>query len=105
MHLQTSADLGFLMNPGEGAVTAVAFFTPESAAAPTHLLSGAADGSIAVWAAGGDWECLKLLKGHKCGSPSPLYAGPRPPAVNAHLANTPPLKCTTSLSHTPCQQT
>ena len=63
---QTSADLGFLMNPGEGAVTAVAFFTPAGAAAPTHLLSGAADGSIAVWGAGGDWDCLKLLKGHKC---------------------------------------
>ncbi len=78
MHLQTSADLGFLMNPGEGAVAAVAFFTPERAAAPSHLLSGAADGTIAVWAVGGDWDCLKLLKGHKCGC-SPLYAGPRSP--------------------------
>ena len=63
---QTSADLGFLMSPGEGAVTAVAFFTPAHAGTPSHLLSGAADGSIAVWAAGGDWDCLKLLKGHKC---------------------------------------
>ena len=62
---QTSADLGFLMNPGEGAITALAFFTPGGGGVPSHLLSGAADGSIAVWAAGGGWDCMKLLKGHK----------------------------------------
>ena len=75
---QTSADLGFLMNPGEGAITALAFFTPGNAAAPTHLLSGAADGSIAVWAAGGSWDCMKLLKGHKCaaGARSKLVSPP-----------------------------
>jgi WD40 repeat protein len=29
------------------------------------MFSGSADGSIAVWMAGGGWEHLKLLKGHK----------------------------------------
>jgi hypothetical protein len=43
---QGDKDLGFLMSPGEGAVTALAFFTPAAAYNPTHLLSGSADGSI-----------------------------------------------------------
>ena len=42
---QGGKDLGFLVNPGEGAVTALAFHAPASAPA-THLLSGAADGTI-----------------------------------------------------------
>jgi protein MAK11 len=63
--LQAGKDLGFLMNPGDGAVTAVEFYTPAGTSQPTHLLSGAADGSISVWGAGGSWECLKVLKGHK----------------------------------------
>ena len=63
---QASKDLGFLMNPGEGAVTAVAFYTPlDSSQGPTHLLSGSADGCIAVWAVESDWDCVKTLKGHK----------------------------------------
>ncbi|KAK9909782.1 hypothetical protein WJX75_007404 [Coccomyxa subellipsoidea] len=62
---EAGKDLGFLMNPGDGAVTAVEFYTPAGTSQPTHLLSGAADGSISVWGAGGSWECLKVLKGHK----------------------------------------
>lgn len=64
--VQKGIDLGPLMSPGEGAVTALAFFTPAGKLMPTHLLSGAADGSIAVWASSGGWDCLKVLKGHKC---------------------------------------
>ncbi len=62
---QAGSDLGFLMNPGDGAVTAVEFYTPAGTSQPTHLLSGAADGSISVWGVGGAWDCLKILKGHK----------------------------------------
>lgn len=54
-----------MMNPGDGAITCVKLFTPPGAAKPTHLLSGSDDGSIAIWQAGGDWEALKLLRGHK----------------------------------------
>lgn len=65
-HAQASKDLGFLMNPGEGAVTAVAFYTPlSSPKGPSHLLSGSADGCVAVWAVESDWDCVKTLKGHK----------------------------------------
>lgn len=53
------------MSPGEGAVTALAFFTPPAAAAPSHLLTGAADGSLTVWSAGGGWEAMKVLRGHR----------------------------------------
>ena len=70
---QTNTDMGFLMSPGDGAVSAVRFFAPAAAAAPTHLLSGAADGSISIWASGDDWDCLKTLPGHKC---APLQAHP-----------------------------
>jgi len=70
---QTKTDMGFLMSPGDGAVSAVRFFAPAAAAAPTHLLSGAADGSISIWASGDDWDCLKTLPGHKC---APLRAHP-----------------------------
>ena len=41
------------MSPGEGAVTSLAFFIPAGAYNPTHLLSGAADGT--------------LTGGHACG--------------------------------------
>ena len=61
--MQASKDLGFLMNPGEGAVTAIAFYTPlDASKGPTHLLSGSADGCIAVWAVESDWDCVKTLK-------------------------------------------
>lgn len=63
--MQNDKDLGFLMSPGEGAVTALAFFTPPGGYAPTHLLSGSADGSLSVWSAGGGWECMKTMRGHR----------------------------------------
>ena len=63
--LQTSSDLGFLISPGSGAVSAVAWHTPAQNLAPTHLLSGAADGGISVWQAGGEWTCYKSLYSHK----------------------------------------
>ncbi len=62
---QNDKDLGFLMSPGQGAVTALAFFVPAGAYNPTHLLSGSADGSVSVWQAGGGWECLKTMRGHR----------------------------------------
>ena len=61
---QAHADLGFLMSPGNGAVSALAFYTPPGAGAPSHLLSGTADGGIAVWTAGGEWDCLKTMGDH-----------------------------------------
>lgn len=56
--LKTDKDLGFLMSPGEGAVTALHFFVPAGAYNPTHLLSGggpcmAAGGSASWVGAGG----------------------------------------------------
>ncbi len=39
--LKNDKDLSFLMNPGEGAITALEFFVPKGAYNPTHLLSGA----------------------------------------------------------------
>ena len=53
------------MSPGEGTVTALAFFAPAGAYSPTHLLSGCADGTLSVWSAGGGWECMKTLRGHR----------------------------------------
>ena len=63
--LQHNKDLGFLINPGDGAITCVQLFTPPGTTRPSHMFSGSADGSIAIWKAGGDWEHLKLMKGHK----------------------------------------
>ena len=37
---QRGRDMGFLMNPGDGAVSVLQFFTPAAASAPTHLLNG-----------------------------------------------------------------
>ena len=62
--MQAGSDLGFLMNPGDGAVAAMTFHSQEQQL-PSHLFSGAADGGITVWQAGGDWVCLKTLRGHK----------------------------------------
>jgi len=62
------ADLGFLMSPGDGAVTAIAMYAPRgddgAPGRPTHLLSGAADGGVTVWSAGADWAALKTLADH-----------------------------------------
>jgi hypothetical protein len=42
------------MNPGEGAVPCLGFFVPEASPndQPSHLLTGSADGCVAVWKAG-----------------------------------------------------
>ena len=74
---QSGKDLGFLMNPGEGAIPTIQFYSPQQQQAgnlgaqhhpapyPSHMLSGSADGSISVWQAGGQWDHLKLMKGHR----------------------------------------
>ncbi len=62
---QHDKDLGFLMNPGDGAVPCLTFFSPRPGAAATHLFTGSADGSISIWQAGGEWEHLKIMRGHK----------------------------------------
>ena len=58
--MQGQKDLGFLMNPGEGAISAVALYVPPGVGAPTHLFSGGVDGTLAVWSAGRSWDCLKV---------------------------------------------
>jgi protein MAK11 len=63
--MKSNRDLGFLMIPGQGAVTCLSFYTPVSGYTPTHLLAGCADGTLTIWKAGGGWECLKTFrKGH-----------------------------------------
>lgn len=49
--LQKGRDLGYLMNPGDGAVTALAFHHAAAAAVPSYLLNGSSDGSVSVWQA------------------------------------------------------
>ena len=55
-------DLGFLINPGEGAITSLEFFTPQNSFSPTHLLAGCSDGSLTIWKAGQGWQCMKTLR-------------------------------------------
>lgn len=43
------------MNPGDGAVTALAFHHAAAAAGPSYLLNGSSDGSVSVWQAS-SWE-------------------------------------------------
>ena len=62
--MQSQKDLGFLMNPGEGAISAVALYVPPGVGAPTHLFSGGADGTLTVWSAGRSWDCLKVRVRH-----------------------------------------
>ena len=58
------------MSPGDGAVTSLALYAPPDAsitggrAPPTHMLSGAADGAVTIWTAGGDWTELKTVADH-----------------------------------------
>eukprot|EP00803_Ostreobium_quekettii_P002336 evm.model.scf_2735.1 EVM.evm.TU.scf_2735.1 scf_2735:861-9416(-) len=61
----TGADLGFLVNPGQGDVGCLSFFTPADADGPSHLLSGGGDGFVSIWMVGGEWEHLKRMRGHK----------------------------------------
>eukprot|EP00873_Tetraselmis_striata_P026041 jgi/Tetstr1/446305/TSEL_033849.t1 len=63
--LNSGADLGFLMHPGYGAITCLDSFTPPESPVPTHLLSGGEDGVVNVWQAGGEWEHLQSMTGHK----------------------------------------
>lgn len=63
--MKNDKDLGFLMNPGEGAVSSLVLFTPSGGYNPTHLLAGCTDGTISVWRAGGGWECMRTLRGHR----------------------------------------
>ena len=64
--LQSQKDLGFLLNPGEGAISAVAMYVPVGAMSPTHLFSGGVDGTLAVWSAGKAWDCLKVCSHSAC---------------------------------------
>lgn len=57
--------MGFLVNPGQGAVTAVQLFAPAGHTDPINLLSAAEDGSIHVWKVGGGWHHMRSLRGHK----------------------------------------
>ncbi|KAG2444218.1 hypothetical protein HYH02_009156 [Chlamydomonas schloesseri] len=57
-------DLGTLMNPCDGAVPCLEFFTPEGRSTPTHMLGGSGDGAINIWRCR-DWEHLKVMRGHK----------------------------------------
>ena len=43
----------------QGSITALAF------QGSTHMLSASEDGTLAIWRTR-DWECLKVLRGHKC---------------------------------------
>lgn len=47
--VQRSCDLGFLMNPGDGAVTALDFHLPAGGEGPSHLMNGSSDGTLSVW--------------------------------------------------------
>ena len=47
--LQLARDIGFLMNPGDGAVTALDFHVPVAGGPPSHLLNGSSDGTLSVW--------------------------------------------------------
>lgn len=56
-NLKTRRELGDLIQH-DGAITTLDFF------GKTHLMSGAADGMLAIWRTK-DWECLKVMRGHK----------------------------------------
>lgn len=53
------------MNPADGAIPCVELFTPHNSITPSHMFTGSSDGSIAIWKAGGAWEHMKVMKGHK----------------------------------------
>ncbi|EFJ41269.1 hypothetical protein VOLCADRAFT_119771, partial [Volvox carteri f. nagariensis] len=56
--MKAERDLGLLMNPCDGAVPCLQFYTPQGRTAPSHLLSGSADGAINIWRCRG-WDHLK----------------------------------------------
>lgn len=76
-------DLGFLMSPGDGAVTSLAMYAPpdpndpaRATLPPSHLISGSADGGISVWTAGKEWECLKTMAEAHSGPVSSISVHP-----------------------------
>jgi len=78
-------DLGFLMSPGEGAVTSLALYSPApppdgssspAPAPPTHLVSGSADGGISIWSADREWDCLKTMAEAHSGPVSSISVHP-----------------------------
>jgi len=82
--MQRARDLGFLMNPGEGAVPCLQLYTPPGAASPTHLFSGSAG-------AGGPEPSASLLR---CGTatmhrPSPILQIQSPQVPHSTLLHTP----------------
>ncbi|CAI2162536.1 20556_t:CDS:2 [Funneliformis geosporum] len=56
-NLKNRKELGSLLQH-EGSITTLEFFDK------THMFSGSEDGTICIWRTK-DWECLKILKGHK----------------------------------------
>ncbi|CAG8534911.1 9647_t:CDS:2 [Cetraspora pellucida] len=50
-------ELGSLLQH-EGSITTIQFYNK------THMISGSEDGTLCIWRTK-DWECLKVLKGHK----------------------------------------
>ncbi|GLC45171.1 hypothetical protein PLESTB_000427800 [Pleodorina starrii] len=62
--MKAERDLGVLMNPCDGAVPCLEFYTPEGRSTPSHMLSGSADGAINIWRCR-DWEHLKVMRGHR----------------------------------------
>ena len=58
-------DLGFLVNPGQGAVTASVFHAAPGEVEPVNLVTGSQDGSIHVWHVGAGWEHMRALRGHR----------------------------------------
>ncbi|KAG2483532.1 hypothetical protein HYH03_017637 [Edaphochlamys debaryana] len=62
--MKAERDLGMLLNPCDGAVPCLEFFTPEGRSVPSHMLGGSADGAINIWRCKG-WEHLKVMRGHK----------------------------------------
>lgn len=63
--MRSGKDLGYIVNSGRGGVTSLALFVPQGSYTPTHLISGSDDGTVAIYQAGGSWELLKTMKGHK----------------------------------------
>jgi protein MAK11 len=55
--LRKRKELGSLLQH-EGSITTIQFFSK------TYMFSGSEDGTICIWRTK-DWECLKILKGHK----------------------------------------
>lgn len=53
------------MNPCDGPVPCLELYAPPGAVQASHMFTGSSDGAICVWQAGGDWEHLKIMRGHK----------------------------------------